>query len=256
MTLPPLTTHARFDLRRISVHCACYSAGLLGWALVLAAPSHALDRTTLAGLGGLQIDTTEVTIAQFATYARATATVTQAEREGGGFEYVGGWQRRSGWTWQRPDGNTPASNGVPAVHITHAEAQAYCHHAGGRLPTADEWRKAAFTELRQSPPAPWVAGTTYPWPTGNSPEGSNTSDPDPWPRAAPVTQTGAGVNGLHDMGGNVWEWASDSRGEDSQTMGGSWWYPPSQMKPDVQACKPRAFYAVYIGFRCVYDPKP
>jgi formylglycine-generating enzyme required for sulfatase activity len=57
------------------------------------------------------------------------------------------------------------------------------------------------------------------------------------------------------MGGNVWEWAADTRGEDSQTLGGSWWYPPQQMKPDVSAWKARSFYAVYIGFRCVYDPK-
>ena len=230
-------------------------AVVLVLGLGLAQASHAATRVTLDALGGLQIDTTEVTIEQFGRYARATATVTQAEREGGGFEYDAGWQRRSGWTWQRPDGVEPARGDLPAVHVTHAEAQAYCRHAGGRLPTAAEWRQAAFTELRRSPPLPWKRGTTYPWPTGSNPRGSNTSDPDPWPRAAPVSETGAGVNGLHDMGGHVWEWAADTRGDDSQTLGGSWWYPPQQMKPDVVAWKARSFYAVYIGFRCVYDPK-
>ncbi len=211
------------------------------------------DRVRLDDLKGLYIDKTEVTIAQFARYAKATGVQTRAEKEGGGFEYVAGWQRRAGWTWQRPDGVTPNSQDLPAVHVTYAEAQAYCQWAQGRLPTASEWQRAAFTELRREPPAPWVRGKTYPWPTGESPRGANTSDPDPWPRAAPVTQTKAGVNGLHDMGANVWEWAADMRGDERRTMGGSWWYPPYQMKADVEAWKSADFYAVYIGFRCVYE---
>ena len=212
------------------------------------------DRVRLDDLGGLQIDRTEVTIGQFARHVQATGVRTRAEQEGGGFEYVAGWQRRPGWTWRQPDG-VPASAELPAVHLTHAEAAAYCRWAGGRLPTAAEWRRAAFTEPRAAPPAPWVRGKTYPWPTGESPQGANTSDPDPWPRAAPVTQTAAGVNGLHAMGANVWEWAADARGSERQTLGGSWWYPAGQMKAEVEAWKPADFYAVYIGFRCVYEPQ-
>lgn len=229
-------------------------AGLICLALGSGIPAQSQvgERVRLDGLGGLSVDRTEVTIGQFLRYVQATGLVTQAEKDGGGFEYLGGWQRRAGWTWQRPDGVTPASTDLPAVHVTHAEAAAYCRWAGGRLPTAAEWRQAAFTEWRASPPPPWVRGRTYPWPTGDSPAGANTSDPDPWPRAAPVTATRPGVNGLHDMGANVWEWAADARGEERQTLGGSWWYPPSQMRADVQAWKPADFYAVYIGFRCVY----
>ena len=210
------------------------------------------ERVTLDDLGGLQIDRTEVTIGQFARYVQATGVRTRAEQEGGGFEFVGGWQRRPGWTWRQPEGQ-PIAFELPAVHLTHAEAAAYCQWVGGRLPTAAEWRRAGFTELRASPPSPWVRGKTYPWHTGESPQGANTSDPDPWPRAAPVSQTRAGVNGLHDMGANVWEWALDARGHERQTLGGSWWYPAYQMKADVEAWKPADFYAVYIGFRCVYD---
>ncbi len=210
------------------------------------------ERVQLDDLAGLQIDRTEVTIGQFARYVQATGVRTRAEQDGGGFEFVGGWQRRQGWTWRRPDG-VDAAPDLPAVHLTHAEAAAYCRWAGGRLPTAAEWRQAGFTELRAQPPAPWVRGKTYPWTTGESPQGANTSDPDPWPRAAPVIQTRAGVNGLHDMGANVWEWAADERGSERQTLGGSWWYPAYQMKADVQAWKNADFYAVYIGFRCVYD---
>ena len=204
-------------------------------------------------IGAWSIDRTEVTIAQFARYAAATGVVTEAEREGGGFEYEAGWQRRAGWTWRTPDGVPRASGQLPAVHLTHAEAAAYCRWAGGRLPTAAEWLGAAYTEQRNAPPAPWVRGRTYPWPTGEQPDGANTRGSDPWPRAAPAGQTRAGVNGLHDMGANVWEWAADARGGERRTLGGSWWYGPEQMQADVQAWKPAGFYAVYIGFRCAYD---
>ncbi len=75
-------------------------------------------------LGDWAIDRTEVTIGQFERYVRATGTVTRAEKEGGGFEYGAGWERRPGWSWRRPDG-VPASPDLPAVHLDFAEAQAF-----------------------------------------------------------------------------------------------------------------------------------
>ena len=57
------------------------------------------------------------------------------------------------------------------------------------------------------------------------------------------------------MGANVWEWttdALDATGRERRTVGGSWWYGAFNMKADVKAFKPADFYAVYIGFRCVY----
>ncbi len=71
-------------------------------------------------------------------------------------------------------------------------------------------------------------------------------------RHLPVGQTRAGVNGLYDMGGNVWEWASDASGSDRLTMGGSWWYGPAQTQADGAQWKAADFYAVYIGLRCAY----
>ncbi len=220
-----------------------------------ARPATAAPDAPQQRVGALLFDRTEVTISQFARYVQATGTVTRAEREGGGFEYVGGWQRRPGWTWRTPDGVPPASSDLPAVHLTHAEAQAYCQWRGGRLPTAAEWISAAYTEQRQNAPAPWVRGTTYPYPTGASAQGANISSADRWPRAAPAGQTVQGVNGLHDMGANVWEWVSDTQGGDRRTMGGSWWYGPEQMRADVSAWKAADFFAVYIGFRCVAEPR-
>nr|WP_315226745.1 SUMF1/EgtB/PvdO family nonheme iron enzyme [uncultured Limnohabitans sp.] len=64
---------------------------------VAAAHAQASDRVALPGFA---LDRTEVTIGQFERYVRATGSVTRAEKEGGGFEYGAGWERRLGWTWR------------------------------------------------------------------------------------------------------------------------------------------------------------
>ena len=38
---------------------------------------------------------------------------------------------------------------------------------------------------------------------------------------APVGSTRRGVNGLYDMGANVWEWVDSGEGEQKATAGGS-----------------------------------
>jgi len=225
----------------------------IGLGLLLLA-SHA-SAQTMVRVGSFEIDATEVTIGQFRAFTKATGTKTKAERDGGGQVYEMGWTKKSGWTWEKPFG-APGADDEPAVHVTYDEAQAYCRWAGGRLPTGAEWQKAGFTEMRDAPPAPWVKGQTYPWTTGDSPQGANTSDPDPWPRAAPAGATRQGVNGLYDMGANVWEWTTDAQGDTRRTVGGSWWYGAFNMKADVQAFKAADFYAVYVGFRCAYDLAP
>lgn len=232
-----------------------WDIGSVGLALASAfSPTgHAVAQTgDRVALSDIAIDRTEVTIAQFTRYVTVSGIQTRAEREGGGFEFVGGWQRRAGWTWRAPEGGVPSTDQLPAVHLTQGEAQAYCRWAGGRLPSAAEWQHAAYTEQRSAPPAPWQTGKTYEYPTGDSPQGANTSGADAWSRAAPAGATQAGVNGLLDMGANVWEWVSDARGNERRTMGGSWWYGGTQMRADVDAWKDAGFPAVYIGFRCVY----
>ena len=227
------------------------AAGVSAWA-VLFTPNVQAQIGDKVVLPGFAMDRTEVTIGQFERFARATGFISRAEKEGGGFEYGAGWERRPGWSWRQPDGVAPSAD-LPAVHLDFAEAQAYCQWAQGRLPSVAEWQQAGFTESRSTPPASWVKGRTYPWTTGDSPQGANTSEPDPWPRAAPAGATRPGVNGLFDMGANVWEWTADARGRERRTVGGSWWYGAFNMKADVVAFKPADFYAVYIGFRCVYE---
>jgi len=225
-------------------------------------------------IGDFSIARTETTIGQFRRFVDATGTVTRAERIGGGEVYEAGWVRKPGWTWRSPFGGGTAHDDEPAVHVTFDEAQAFCRWAGARLPTDEEWVRAAYTESRVAPSTPFVRGRTYPFPNGERPDGAQClgdCGPGAKRRAinhgaklwrgdghARVTETPAGVNGLHDMGGNVWEWVDEPRGAGGdatrRTRGGSWWYGAAQMRADYLQGKPANTTVVYIGFRCVRAP--
>jgi formylglycine-generating enzyme required for sulfatase activity len=196
------------------------------------------------------IDATEVSIGQFRTFLAATGRKTAAETAGGGFEYAGGWTRRPGWTWAAPYGR-PATPQEPAVHVTWSEARDYCAHVGGALPTFEQWKLAAYTETRQAPTDGFITDRTYRYPVGDTPEGMNTSRRE----HVAVGTTKRGVNGLFEMGANVWEWLADRRSDEALTAGGSWWYGPENTTASGAQWKAADFYAVYIGFRCVSPVK-
>lgn len=203
-------------------------------------------------LDGFRIDRTEVTVARFDAFLKATGRTSTAEREGGGFEWGAGWERRPGWTYKAPSGK-PARADDPVAHVSWFEARDFCVWAGGALPSREQWALAAYTEQRSQPPAPFQRGKTYPYPTGDTPAGANLSGAaDGYERHAPAGAMPAGVNGLHEMAGNVWEWLADAQGEDRLTAGGSWWYGASQTQASGMQFKPARFFAVYVGFRCVY----
>ena len=116
-------------------------------------------------------------------------------------------------------------------------------------------------------PAGWVAGRRYAFPNGDSSAGSNylnsaIAAKGVAPKGVlmrgtghvPVMQTPAGVNGLWDMGGNVWEWVDSGAGQERVTRGASWWYGPERQREEDLATKPRDTRVVYIGFRCVQTP--
>lgn len=226
-------------------------------------------------LDGYEIARTETTVGQFRRHVQATGLRTEAERRGGGEVFEDGWTRKPGWTWHSPYGQ-PAADDEPVVHVTWHEAQAYCRWAGGRLPTDAEWAGAAYTEQRSRPPSPWQRGRTYRYPTGDSPQGAICLDDCgaqarqlavPQGRGllrgaghAPAGRSPAGVNGLHDMGGNAWEWVDDPPAASSVSVsadaprrarGGSWWYGEGPMRADHRQDKPADTAVVYIGFRCV-----
>lgn len=249
----------------------------LAWAVSAYASPGSVAGIDWVKLPGFEIARTETTIGQFRSFVAATGLVTLAEREGGGSVYEAGWTRKPGWIWSAPYGpGHQARDDEPVAHVTYGEAQAFCRWAQGRLPTDLEWLRAAHVESRTDPPAPFVAGRQFPYPTGERPLGAHClgdCGQDYERRAvshgvdlargrghARVGQTPAGVNGLYDMGANLWEWVDEPRGEpqpgspaarEKRTRGGSWWYGAAQMRADHLQGKPPDTAVVYIGFRCV-----
>lgn len=217
-------------------------------------------------VGQLLWDAHEVSVASLKRYAKATGFVSLAEREGGGFIYEAGWTKKPGWTWRTPFG-PPAADNEPAVHLTFSEAQAICNFFNKRLPTDKEWVEAAYLEQRDAPPVGFVKGKRYTYPTGETPEGAHClRGCGAYKGLAPtgslwqgdghvaVMTTKPGVNGLWDMGGNVWEWVDTGQGSERITRSASWWYGPQRQRESDVATKPMDTRVAYIGFRCVQGP--
>lgn len=214
-------------------------------------------------IGGLNWDQTEVTIADVKIYAAATGFISEAEKNGGGLSYEMGFVKKPGWSWQSPYG-VSGNHREPAVHLNQREAESICRFYGKRLPTDEEWTSAAYLEQRDNPPLGFQRGQRYPFPGGETPLVSHclngcgnytgVAPPGALNRGSghvAVGTTKPGVNGLLDMGGNVWEWTSSQRDGLFITRGASWWYGPERQREKDTEAKQGDLAVVYIGFRCV-----
>ncbi len=211
------------------------------------------------------IGRTEVTVAQWRQFARASGYLTEAERnlyEPGCFTWAPEpveWAWRAGRSWREPGWSQ--KDNEPVVCISWTDAQAYVRwldqHSGikgWRLPTEAEWEYAAR------------AGSTTRRHWGDDPdycEYANGTDRTLGPNgrawtqihackdghwyAAPVGRYRPNAWGLHDMMGNVWEWVQDcylpyagapSDGSAHETngcrgrvvRGGAWDDPPAVLR--------------------------
>ena len=99
-----------------------------------------------------------------------------------------------------PNGQSPVIlANHPVVWVTWHDATAYARWAGKRLPTAQEWEKAA-----RGP-----KGRVYPW--GNEPTAAKCNVAETGIDATtPVSRYQSGVSpyGACDMCGNTWEWCA------------------------------------------------
>jgi formylglycine-generating enzyme required for sulfatase activity/uncharacterized caspase-like protein len=132
----------------------------------------------------------------------------------------------------------------PVEKVTWQEAKEYCQRIGKRLPTSEEWEKAA----RGGTSSKYYWGNTL----GKNNANCNNCDSQ-WDgsETAPVQSFPPNPLGLYDMAGNVWEWVEDSYNKQFKVLrGGSW-------MDDSRHIQSAASYFVMpdnrsndIGFRC------
>lgn len=208
-------------------------------------PAHTVN------LGPYYIDRNEVTVGQY----RKFVNETRYAPEGGAWDMFA----------------QALGEDAPVVNVTWNDATAYADWAGKRLPSEEEWEKAARGDSRSE----------YPW--GNSWYDSaanwgdfdaasrTTGRRDHYEKAAPAGALSSDQSryGIMDLGGNVMEWTADwyeaypgSNASDPYfghslrvTRGGSW---EDSDQGDLRAARRRGLRpnqsTASVGFRTVADP--
>ncbi|MFI0819414.1 ergothioneine biosynthesis protein EgtB [Streptomyces sp. NPDC021098] len=114
------------------------------------------------------------------------------------------WRREGGqWLRRRFGVTEPVPPEEPVLHVSWYEADAYARWAGRRLPTEEEWEKAA----RHDPAS--GRSRRYPWGDADpTPDHANLGQRHLQPAPAGSYPQGASALGVRQLIGDVWEWTS------------------------------------------------
>ncbi len=156
--------------------------------------------------------------------------------EGGGPE-----QEPADWVSQLEHPNWPV------VNVSLHQASAYCAWAGGRLPSEEEWERAA-----RGPDC-----TKYPW--GNSgidPTLANFADSQVGhPTPVGLYPAGVSAEGAFDLIGNVWEWTSSPWEEGSENYvwrGGAFYSFRRYARSSFRYVNHAVVQYLFLGFRVAW----
>lgn len=225
-------------------------------------------------LSAYSIGTTAVSNADFKRFVAATGYRTTAEGNGRSQVFQGQldtpgdhgaipggapwWRMVEGACWRCPDGKSPAADSLPAVHVSLADAMAYCEWAGARLPTEAEWERAAGGQNGITP---------HIW------QGEFPDNPSLPPGPLAVGDAEPNEHGLLHACGNVWEWTQDRftrlhsprpgrnpkgplNGGMFVVKGGSFLCAPSycaRYRPSSRRGEPPGATTSHLGFRVASD---
>jgi formylglycine-generating enzyme required for sulfatase activity len=137
----------------------------------------------------------------------------------------------------------PIESHRPVTNVSWNQARQFCQSQGKRLPTEQEWEKAARgTDGRQ-----------YPWGNDYDPALVNAGGRHGSPTDVGKFEDGRSLYGLYDMAGNVWEWTDSENGEVEAYRGGSW----ASSSQDVRVTSGGVLAPTHrlpdLGFRCALD---
>jgi formylglycine-generating enzyme required for sulfatase activity len=137
----------------------------------------------------------------------------------------------------------------PVVNVTWHDADAYCRHYGKRLPTEQEWEKAARG----------TDGRKYPW-GDEEPSSRHALFDTKWNgyRTLAVVgshEAGASPYGIQDLAGNVWEWTSSDYDSSNKVIRGGTWDDVAHLLRTTfrESRNPSYIYTFFSGFRCAQD---